>query len=132
VRIRLLPLRERPEDIPLLIQHFLTKYSPHITITISPEVLKMLRSYRWSGNVRELENAMQRAILLAGNGIIEPQHLPEEIRSAHSEQQPLSLEELEKLHIKRVLHFARDLNEAAEILGIDPATLWRKRKKYGL
>lgn len=132
VRIRLLPLRERPEDIPLLIQHFLTKFAPHASMTVSPEALKMLRAYRWSGNVRELEHAIQRAVLLAGNGPIELQHLPEEIRSAPSEQRPLSLEEVEKLHIKRVLHVARDLNEAAEILGIDPATLWRKRKKYGL
>jgi NtrC-family two-component system response regulator AlgB len=132
VRIRLLPLRERPEDIPMLIQHYLSRFSMNRNIEIAPEALAMLRSYRWSGNVRELENVMQRAILLAAQGTIEAQHLPEEIRNAHSEHPLLSLEEMERQHIKRVLVVAKDLSQAAEILGIDPATLWRKRKKYNL
>jgi DNA-binding NtrC family response regulator len=131
-RIKLLPLRERPEDIPLLIQYFLKKFVKDTPIEISPEAMKALRAYRWSGNVRELENVMERAVILAMSGVIELAHLPEEARlTAEKPVQALSLEEIEKLHIKRVLQHAKDYDEAAQILGIDPATLWRKRKKHG-
>ncbi|MBM4161379.1 MAG: sigma-54-dependent Fis family transcriptional regulator [Ignavibacteria bacterium] len=133
VRIKLLPLRERLEDLPLLIQHFIKKFGKEAPIQLSPEAMKALRAYRWSGNVRELENVMERAVLLAKNGIIELSHLPEEIRSALERPAgELSLEEMEKLHIKKVLQRAKDYDEAAQILGIDPATLWRKRKKFSL
>jgi NtrC-family two-component system response regulator AlgB len=133
VRIKLLPLRDRPEDLGLLIQHFLKKFGKEAPLQLSAGVMKALRAYRWSGNVRELENVMERSVLLAQNGVIELTHLPEEIRSAlERPARALSLEEIEKLHIKRVLQNAKDYDEAAQILGIDPATLWRKRKKYGL
>ncbi|MDZ7269194.1 MAG: sigma-54 dependent transcriptional regulator [candidate division KSB1 bacterium] len=133
MRLKLLPLRERPEDIPLLIQHFLRKFSPANVIELAPEAAQALRVYRWSGNVRELEHVIERAVLLAKNHVITLDHLPEEVRSTlEKPQSALSLEEMEKLHIKRVLQHARDYDEAAQILGIDPATLWRKRKKYGL
>jgi NtrC-family two-component system response regulator AlgB len=100
---------------------------------VTPEALRALRTYRWSGNIRELENVVERAVLLARGGKIQVAHLPEEVRAAL--EQPtveLSLEEVEKRHIMRVLQFARDYDEAARILGIDPTTLWRKRKRYGL
>jgi DNA-binding NtrC family response regulator len=133
VRIQLLPLRERPEDINLLIGHFLQKICGDENITINPDALKALKQYRWSGNVRELENTMERAVLLAKDDIIKLNDLPEEIRSAQVTTDELqSLEEIEKLHIKKVLQIAGDLNQAAQILGIDPATLWRKRKRYNL
>ena len=133
VRIQLLPLRERPEDINLLIGHFLQKICGDENITINPDALKALKQYRWSGNVRELENTMERAVLLAKDDIIKLNDLPEEIRSAQVTSDELqSLEEIEKLHIKKVLQIAGDLNQAAQILGIDPATLWRKRKRYNL
>ena len=133
VRIQLLPLRERPEDIKLLVGHFIQKIGIDENISLSPEALKALKRYRWSGNVRELENTMQRAVLLAKNGIIELNDLPEEIRSSHTISDDLqTLEEIEKLHIKKVLQISSDLNQAAQILGIDPATLWRKRKRFNL
>lgn len=133
VRLKLLPLRDRPEDIPLLLEHFIKKFSKDAALEISAEAIKVLRAYRWSGNVRELENVMQRAILVARNGVIERAHLPEEFLAATQRaDHTLTLEELEKLHITRVLQQAQDYQKAAEILGIDPATLWRKRKKYGL
>jgi NtrC-family two-component system response regulator AlgB len=132
VRLKLIPLRDRPEDLPLLIQHFLLKYTQGSPIDLAPEAMKAFRSYRWSGNVRELEHAIERSVLLAENGIVELNHLPVEVRTALDQPgDARSLEEIEKLHIKRVLQQAKDYDEAAKILGIDPATLWRKRKKYG-
>jgi NtrC-family two-component system response regulator AlgB len=133
VRLKLVPLRERPEDLPILIPHFLQMFAKASVVDLTPEAMKALRSYRWSGNVRELEHVIERSVLLAQNGMVELAHLPEEVRIAI--EQPgvtRSLEEMEKLHIKRVLQQAKDYDEAARILGIDPATLWRKRKKFGL
>lgn len=133
IRIKLLPLRERPEDIPILIQHFIKKFTEGREYNLSPEADKILRAYRWSGNVRELENVIQRAVLLATNGVIDVIHLPFEVRNAGERPvQSLSLEEVEKVHIKRVLQHAKDYDEAATILGIDRATLWKKRKKFNL
>jgi len=133
VRLKLSPLRDRPEDIPLLIEHLIKKFGKDTPVEVSPEAMKILRAYRWSGNVRELENVIQRAILLARAGVIEASHLPEEFFSSSPRSDvALSLEEVEKLHIKRVLQQVKDYQQAAEVLGIDPATLWRKRKKYNL
>lgn len=133
VRIKLLPLRERPDDTLLLIQHQLARLSKGKLPEISGDAMKSLRSYRWSGNVRELENVLERALLLAANGRIELTHLPEELRQAtESSTYAQSLEEMEKLHIKRILQNSKDYEEAARILGIDRATLWKKRKKYNL
>jgi DNA-binding NtrC family response regulator len=131
VRIKLPPLRERPEDVPFLIHHFLKKYSKEKNIEIAPDADKALKVYRWSGNVRELENVIERAALLSVNGVIEMNHLPEEIRTA-SEPKALSLEEAEKVQIKKVLQIAKDYDEAAHILGVDRKTLLNKRKKFGL
>ena len=131
VRIKLPPLRERPEDVSLLIHHFLKKFSKERSIEITPDADKILKAYRWSGNVRELENVIERATLLAANRVIDVEHLPEEIRTL-SEPNTLSLEEAEKLQIKKVLQIAKDYDEAARILGIDRKTLLNKRKKFGL
>ncbi|HAL55905.1 MAG TPA: sigma-54-dependent Fis family transcriptional regulator [Bacteroidetes bacterium] len=133
VRLKLPPLRERPEDVPALIQHFMQKFSKSRALELSPEAMKALRGYRWSGNIRELENVIERAVVLTQNGTIQLFHLPEEVRAESSQALAAqSLEEIEKLHIKKVLQRAKDYDEAATILGIDPATLWRKRKRYGL
>ncbi len=133
VRIKLLPLRERPEDILLLAQYFAEKFSDSKDVKIAPDAVKALKAYHWRGNVRELENVIKRAVILAKNNIIELTDLPEEVRFAlQNPQRLLSLEEMEKQHIRKVLQTASDLNEAAKILGIDPATLWRKRKRYNL
>ena len=133
VRIKLLPLRERPEDIPLLIEHCLAKLSNGKLPALSDEAQRILRQHRWNGNVRELENVLERATLLATEGTIQLNHLPEELReTSEPSLLALSLEEIEKTHIRRVLQNAKDYEDAAKILGIDRATLWKKRKKYNL
>jgi DNA-binding NtrC family response regulator len=131
VRIKLPPLRERPEDVPLLIHYFLKKFSKDRAVEIAPEAEKSLRAYRWSGNVREMENVIERAALLAIKGVIEIEHLPEELRGT-KKMNALSLEEAEKIQIKKVLQIAKDYDEAARILGVDRKTLLNKRKKFGL
>ena len=133
VRITLPPVRERSDDLLLLITHFLKKFSPEKELMISPDSLKLLTRYRWPGNIREIENVMERAVLLAKGGTIEPAQLPAELQQENQDIAGiLSLDEIERQHISRVLRVARDLDEAARLLEIDPATLWRKRKKYGL
>lgn len=130
VRLKLPPLRERAEDIPMLAQHFLRKGQTQSEL--SAEALKALSSYPWKGNVRELENVIDRAVILSRGGEIQLHHLPEEFQNLVARKGVMSLEEVEQQHIVKVLRIAKDLDEAASILGIDPATLWRKRKKYGL
>jgi two-component system, NtrC family, response regulator AlgB len=131
VKVKLPPLRERQEDIPLLAQHFLTKLG--VNTDVAPQVMRALSAYGWKGNVRELENVMERAVILARGEPIQLYHLPEEFQTlATPAARPLSLEEMEQQHIIKVLRLAKDLDEAATILGIDPATLYRKRKKFGL
>lgn len=131
VKLKLPPLSERVEDIPLLVHHFLKKFeSPS---ELSPDSMNALSAYGWKGNVRELENVMERAVILSRGGRIELHHLPEEFQTlVGSTHNSLSLEEVERHHIIKVLRIAKDLDEAARLLAIDPATLWRKRKKYGL
>jgi NtrC-family two-component system response regulator AlgB len=133
VRISLPPLRERAEDVLLLLHHFLKKFSPDLQIEIAPEALKMLTAYSWPGNIRELENVMERAVLLAKQNLIDVSHLPSELQNPEQAKAGLlSLEAIERQHISRVLKIVQDLDEASKVLNIDPATLWRKRKKYGL
>ena len=131
VRLKLPPLREREGDIPLLVQHFLKKFEYHGEM--STEAIASLVAYPWKGNVRELENVIERAALLARGEKVQLHHLPEEFQNAvPTGQQVKTLEEVERQHIIKILRTAKDLDDAASALGIDPATLWRKRKKYGL
>ena len=141
VRLRLPPLRERPGDVPLLAEHLAARYA-EATGRPAPEwsdgALAALAVYRWPGNVRELQNAVERAVVLARGGPVEARHLPEEVREATapagdpSDDALVSLEEVERRHIVRVLARSADYESAARVLGIDKATLWRKRKRYGL
>jgi len=133
IRIKLIPLRDRQEDIIVLTDYFVNRFSPDKYLEISRDARKALNNYEWKGNVRELENVIQRAVLLAQNSIIQMEDLPEELlRSNELSGNSLSLEELEKIHIKKIINISPDLAEAARVLGIDSATLWRKRKKYDL
>ena len=133
-------LRDRKEDIPLLIDHFLHKYnrrSKKQIVGLSQNVLKALTQYDWPGNIRELENTIERAVVLSKSDEIELDALIYHgISSGSSLLRPIdgiyrSLEEVEKEYIKTVLH-ARHGNksQAAKVLGIDRKTLFAKIKKY--
>jgi NtrC-family two-component system response regulator AlgB len=131
------PLRERPEDIGLLAEHYLehsTRLNHKPVRSISPEALQLLQRYPWPGNVRELIHAMERSVIMTRNSRILPDDLPPAITDFHpamAKDQPFrSLAEVEKSHIETVILHTRSLEEASRVLGIDPATLWRKRKKY--
>ncbi|MGE0101493.1 MAG: sigma-54-dependent transcriptional regulator [Blastocatellales bacterium] len=133
------PLRERREDIPLLVRYFIEKYTRELNIPpkpVSEEALQALINYEWRGNVRELQNAIERAVTLSDE-TIEISHLPSKIVEARSAirdltGQTLTLDEIERKHILETLRkVGDDKARAAEILGIDLSTLYRKLKKYG-
>jgi NtrC-family two-component system response regulator AlgB len=129
VTLQVPPLRERMEDIALLVTHFLRKFGSESEV--SKEAFVALKNYSWHGNVRELENVIERAVLLSHGGEIQLHHLPDQFQKLGANNL-MSLEEMERQHIAKVLRIAKDLEEASSILNIDPATLWRKRKKFGL
>ncbi|MEW6746320.1 MAG: sigma-54 dependent transcriptional regulator [Planctomycetota bacterium] len=137
VWIELPPLRERPEDIPLLAQAFLERLSQKLNRRMrgfSPSALRRLQAHRWPGNVRELENTIERAIIMAPTPLIEEFDLPFDIGDTPPETEgpPLSLADLEREHILRVLKMTRGhQGNAATILGINRRTLYRKLQEYG-
>jgi DNA-binding NtrC family response regulator len=140
VSVTLPPLRERKEDIPLLIEHFMRRLqgSGKQGKTISPEALQILRDYAWPGNVRELANAVERLLILAPGEVIGPEDLPPNMRSAGQAGpgQPgglFSLSAMERLHIARVLSETKGKKmQAARLLGIDLKTLNKKIKDYNI
>ncbi len=132
--LKISPLRERIEDIEILAYRFIEKFSKGIEKNLTKDALFLLKSHAWRGNVRELENTIHRAVVLAKDNSIEVNHLPEEFRiaSQNKKDEMFSLEEVEKKHISKILSYTSDFKEAADILKIDIATLWRKRKKYSI
>jgi two-component system response regulator AtoC len=141
IPIDLPPLRERTGDIPLLIDHFLKKYtqkSNREVQGVSPRALDMLCDYPWPGNVRELEHAMERILIIEAPEVILPEHLPGYIYQKQVDFQVVNpgrctLEELEKHHIQSILTLTQGRRqESARILGINRKTLSQKIKKYNL
>ncbi|MEF2229603.1 MAG: sigma-54 dependent transcriptional regulator [Pseudodesulfovibrio sp.] len=129
------PLREHREDIPILIGHFLEKHrQPGQAITsIDQDTLDVLMHYPFPGNVRELENIVQRALALAQGTVFTADLLPPEISDNQIEAPLPTLENMEKMHIRKVLAASGgNKTQAARILGIDRVSLWRKIKRYGL
>jgi len=136
--IQIPPLRERPDDIPLLVEHFV-RHSPIIpkrNVDVSKDTMEVLVRYRWPGNVRELENVVERALILCDGPTIEPEHLPMgvRVRPAFEDQAPsdrlLTLEEIERRYIRRVLEQCKGHRQkASEILGISERNLYRKLKE---
>lgn len=139
VEIFLPPLRERPEDIPLLVEHYMLRYAQLNTKQvkgIEEATVQHMQSYPWPGNVRELVNAVERALILSPHPKLRIRDLPPHI--ANYRQTPTnevcltSIAEMEKRHIQEVVLRTHSLEEAARVLGINAATLWRKRKQYHL
>ncbi|MEO0083501.1 MAG: sigma-54 dependent transcriptional regulator [candidate division WOR-3 bacterium] len=140
--ITLPPLRERKEDIPLLVAHFIEKYrieNAKDIERISEPALQILMDYDWPGNVRQLENAIEHAVVIARGNIIQPEDLPtnllkkEKSAGPAANNKPLTLDEMEKQHIINVLKQTNNnISRAAEILGINRATLYRKIKEYNI
>lgn len=138
IRIDLPPLRERREDIPLLVEHFIQKFSDKARRNIkgiTEEALSALLSYRWPGNVRELEHAIERAVLLGRGEKIDVADLPPELAAGNDKEASLAmalargytLRDLEREYIKKVLDATGgNKTEAAKILGVDRTTLYRK------
>ena len=133
IKIVLPPLRERKEDIPLLIEHFLKKYRKS-ELKVSKEAMDLFVSYNWPGNVRELENAVAHAIVMCTGKVIKPEHLPPEIVSGVDMfSEPTSLKDMEKkLIIQTLQKTGWNKKKSAEILGISTRTLHNKIKEYGL
>jgi len=131
-------LRDRPEDILPLATDFLAGFSRvnHKAIRgFTEDARKRLMSYKWPGNVRELRNTIERAVILGNSLEIGESDLPENIAPVSTspiigDRVPLSV--IEELHIRRIMAQTSSLQEAAEVLGIDQATLWRRRKAYGI
>lgn len=138
------PLREHPEDIPLLAEHFLNKYRPDSEIMVSKEAMNQLMEYHWPGNVRELENAVQRALVMTQSNIITKNDLPFSLKTA---QDALSEDYIndDKIPFKKILSSVeKDLilkaldrtdgnqTQASELLDINRRLLYSKMKKYGI
>ncbi|MBK1833087.1 sigma-54-dependent transcriptional regulator [Roseibacillus ishigakijimensis] len=150
ISVELPPLRERPRDLQVFAHNYLAFFGKQVGregLAFSSEALMALKSYPWPGNLRELRNSIERAAILAQGNEIEARDLPsaQELpltTGSASEKGPggvsslcgsnITLAELEEEHIKQVLARSESLQQAAEILGIDNATLYRKRKKLNL
>jgi DNA-binding NtrC family response regulator len=141
--IKLPPLRERKEDIPLLAAHFLDKYAKQENKElegVAPDALELLMAYNWPGNVRELENCIERAVVLASAREITPKDLPNSVRSIgekkiYESDNTLSswIEKLEEDALRNaLLENGGNISQTAKKLGIGRATIYRKAKKYGL
>ena len=137
VEILLPPLRERPEDILPLARRLLEALAFNAKrsgVSFAPETEAVLQAYAWPGNIRELRNAVERALIVWPAQRIEPAALSERITAATSRTLalggPFTLESIEREHTLRVLAASPTLEEAARILDIDASTLWRRRKKY--
>lgn len=138
ISLTLPPLRERKEDILPLGETFLTFLSKnnHKQITgFTQRAAEALQNHDWPGNLRELRNAIERAVILGNKETVDIAELPENIGQRPTEPtigDPVPLAKIEELHIRRVLAAASSIQEAADILDIDQATLWRRRKSYGI
>jgi two-component system response regulator PilR (NtrC family) len=138
IQLNLPPLRKRPFDIPLLIEHFIARYaeaSGSPPLEVSAEALAILTAYSWPGNVRELENVIERAVAMTGGAVLLPDGLPERLRSGNhaasvlnqARESQMTLRQLEQTYVAETLRRAGgNKSRAAEMLGLDRKTLYRK------
>jgi DNA-binding NtrC family response regulator len=136
VNIQLPPLRERKEDIPLLVECFMEKFNVEFNKRfdrIEKKALEAMMEYRWPGNVRELENVIERAIVIDQGPEIKASHLPMFRSEALSTEEPESLEDVEMHHIRKMLERHQwNVARTAKALNIDRTTLHKKINKFGL
>jgi two-component system, NtrC family, response regulator AtoC len=142
IQLHVPALRERPYDIPLLVEHFVNKAAESLgrePLDVLPETLAILTSYSWPGNVRELENAIERAVTLAPGARLTPDELPERVRNhgaaaafiARSSERDLTLYEVERDYILEALRkTGGNKTRAAELLGLDRKTLYRRLEEF--
>jgi len=141
--VRIPPLRERGDDIPLLVDHFLKKFAGDKK-KFSQEAVEMLNNYQWKGNVRELENIIERVVLLCDRAVIGVENLPEEIRSVSTSSKDINvprggidferiIEDLEKAYLLKALEQTNGVKtEAAKLLNLTFRSFRHKLKKYGI
>ncbi len=150
IMVELPALRDRIDDLPVLVNHFVARLSEktHKAIShVSEEAMALLYAYPWPGNIRELEHAIERAVAMTNTAVLYPEDFPVSvIQASESTTQPVtptsdqgevasprSLEQMERAHIIRVLQeVSFNKSKAASILGIDRATLYRKAQRYGI
>jgi DNA-binding NtrC family response regulator len=146
INIHLPALRDRRDDIPLLVAHFLRKFTPvaEVTPTLTDGAMRLLGAWSWPGNVRELENTIERAVTLSRRGTITEEDLPDQIRQGSAESAAATdpatffeglptLDEVERRYLLHVLRAAGgNRKQAAEILGINRRTLYRMAERYKL
>jgi NtrC-family two-component system response regulator AlgB len=143
IAVEVPPLRSRPGDLGRLAEHYLKHFAAQCgrkEAGLTPAALSRLQAYGWPGNLRELRNAIERAVILSKHDRIEAEELPLEgvnggAEPVGSPPQPgdlVPLEQLEEYHIRKVLERTQSIAEAARVLGIDQATIYRKRKKMGM
>jgi NtrC-family two-component system response regulator AlgB len=137
ITIEMPPLRQRPLDIATLAQQHLKLFARQSARGIkdfTASAMTAMQRYPWPGNLRELRNVIERAVILAPGEKIDVNDFPDVLRGAQPSGaiigNRVSLEELEREHILRIIEITGSMEEAAQILGIDPATLYRKRKRY--
>ncbi len=134
ISIHVPPLRERTEDIPLLVKAFIRRYCLEMNkdpVKIAPSALKLLMDYDWPGNVRELENIIERALVIGRSKKILPDDLPFSRKELVAVKMPKSLKSMEKMHIRTTLdETGWNISKAARLLQIDRQTLYNKIAKY--
>jgi two-component system, NtrC family, response regulator AlgB len=139
ISVKVPALRERPADLESLAREFLQFFASQLgrgELRFSDAAWSQIQSYSWPGNIRELRNTIERAVILSPSSVIDEEHfaarLPLTDAEGVSVGSDATIHELEEAHIRQVLQRAPSLDTAAKILGIDPATLYRKRKRLSL
>ncbi len=141
IEIKLPPLRERLEDIPLLAQHFIRQYNKKYEKSvnkISEAAMSRMQKHQWPGNIRELQHAIERAVIMSGSSVLQPEdfHLGQGVAAGNEEGISLdeyNLEDMEKILIRKVLKkYNGNITQAATALGLTRSSLYRRLEKYGL
>ncbi len=139
IYLKVPPLRKRKEDIPVLVNYFIDKFSQEYNRKIKgvfPSAMKLLLDYEYPGNIRELENIIERAVIICDKDFIYPEHLPVEVRQTNLQNTKYLQQEPQENEIERIKRVLKETNGnkslAAKILGMHRTTLWRKIKEYQL